>query len=582
MMLTATADLDMTLGRIVVDTPYRCKDAVKAVPGSRWDTDLRVWTTPVAWSACLALRAEYGAGLIIGDELRAWAMDVVERKSAVTEARNSLIPLEPLPFLPGFAGLLPYQGSDALSIARAAGQFLVLNETGTGKTRSVAAGLSLLQDRGHDIFPAIVVAPKSVVINWERELRIVFPDAKINICQGTPTKVRKALTPGDADIYLIGWDALKRYSRIAPFGSVKLTDDQKIDKEIQALGLRTFVGDEIHRAKNCKSIRTRAAWAVAHPCQYRIGLTGTPIQETPEDMFGILHTLFPEEYPNKTSFVKRYLNESWNMWGGRDIDGINPAHEVEFFQNYDTLSRRLTKTVVAPWLPDKLQEDRWVELPSKLRKAYDEMKLKMIAQLEDGTMPAESAMVQTGRLIQLANSWGSMDADGKFHMEMPSPKVEAFMEDALDGDFDGHQVVVFSDSRQLIDLLAEQMTKKKLGYVIITGDVTGSDRQAAVDAFQAGEAQFCLLTRAGGEGITLTAADIMVRLMRPWSYTVHTQVEDRVHRLGSEKHEAITYIDYITADTVEVGQRKRLVSKGAAAQEVLRDAEILDLLKGTI
>jgi SNF2 family DNA or RNA helicase len=71
----------------------------------------------------------------------------------------------------------------------------------------------------------------------------------------------------------------------------------------------------------------------------------------------------------------------------------------------------------------------------------------------------------------------------------------------------------------------------------------------------------------------------MVRLVRPWSYTVYTQAEDRVHRIGSERHEVINYIDYVTEDTVEEVQLIRLNSKEARAQEVLRDRDLLELLK---
>jgi SNF2 family DNA or RNA helicase len=294
----------------------------------------------------------------------------------------------------------------------------------------------------------------------------------------------------------------------------------------------------------------------------------------------VLHLLFPEEYPTKTQYVERFLNVEWNIWGGRDITGLNPLHGEEFMDNFRTRSRRLTKEVVLPFLPKKVYETRWVTLPTKLRKAYADMEKTLVAELEDSTMVAENALVRAGRLTQLANAYGEMTDDGRFLMSFPSPKVEAFMEDVTEGDFLGQQVVVFSDSKELLSLLEHEMSKKKVEHVIITGDVTGDDRQHAIDTFQEGKAQFCLLTRAGGEGITLTAASTMVRLMRSWSHTVHTQVEDRTHRIGSEIHDVVTYIDYITDDTIEMGQMVRLNAKEARAQEVLRDADLLALIKG--
>lgn len=578
MMLTATADVDADLGRIAVATPYTSKEAVKAVPGARWNVSKKIWTVPLSWTACLALRAEFGKGLTIGDELRAWASDMRERKESFFEQRNSLTPVEELPELPGFEGMFEHQMSNALLIQRAVGNCLILDETGTGKTRGVCAGLALLTHQGANIFPAMIIAPKSVLINWQRELEPYFPDKDIRVVQGTPAKMRDAIAPG-GDIYVMGWGSLRKYSRMAPYGSKAMTDAQKTDKEIQALGLRTIVADEIHRAKSCEAQQTRCLWAAADPCSFRIGLTGTPVQETPDDLYGILRALFPTDFPTKTSYRDRWISYEWNLWGGLDINGFKAERKEEFFKIFDGLSRRLTKEVVLPFLPDKIYERRWVDMLPKQRRAYEEMKDDFVTRLESSTMAADSPMVQMGRLLQLANSMGDLDADGKFVMTGPSPKIDAFLEDAICGDFDGHQVVVFSDSRELLDLLEVEMTKAKLDFVVINGDVTGADRQAAIDIFQEGKVQYCLLSRAGGEGITLTAADIMVRLTRPWSYTTHTQVEDRVHRIGAENHDSVTYIDYFTRDSVEIAQDRRREKKGINAQEVLRDDEILEMLR---
>jgi len=205
----------------------------------------------------------------------------------------------------------------------------------------------------------------------------------------------------------------------------------------------------------------------------------------------------------------------------------------------------------------------------------------MVAELEGGThVEAQSVLDRATRLIQLANASGEMDEHGQFWMKLPSPKIEAFLDDVGDGDFEGKQVVVFSDSRQLIDLLDQEMVRKKIPHTAITGAVTGDDRQKAMDEFQSGAVPFILITRAGGEGITLTAASVMVRLTRSWSYIAHTQAEDRVHRIGSEKHESILYVDYITQDTLETGVIARLNAKKERATDALGDAELLAMLKG--
>lgn len=583
--------------RIVVTTPFVMKEHVKAVPGAKWNNTTREWTVPLSWTACLALRDEY-PDMVIGPNLREWALSVGVNKRWLRSARLNVdlnsddVHLNKLVGEDEFQWLYPHQRSDALSIYMAGGSFLLMNEVGVGKTAASLAGLRLLDIASAegslvDPFPVLVVAPKSMLRTWEREIRKAFPDAwgegrrSISIVDGTPAKVRTALEPGH-DFYIVGWELLRRYSRLAPYGSTAMPAGANVDKELNALGFSTIIGDEIHRVSTPDSQRSRAFKYLTHRVNYRIGLTGTPIQEGGIDLWHILHCIAPHEYATKGSYISRYLLEEWGDWGERIIGGLNPARDEEFRKNFDAVTRRMT-TDILPNLPPVIESVRWVTLPPKHRKAYESMRNHLIAEVEGGTLTAQNQLVKAGRLVQLANSLGELtvheDGTETFTMTDESPKLDAFMEDISNGDYEGHQVVVFSDSKQLLNFLGDRLEKANKTFVEITGDVTGDDRQRAMDEFQAGEKQFCLLTRAGGEGITLTAADIMVRLVRPWSYRVDVQAAARIRRIGSEIHEHISYIDYVVENTMDEEIIVRLNTKGEAAEEVLRDSELLDMLR---
>jgi len=570
-------------GRIMVSTSYRFKESVKAVPGAKWHNEEKWWSVPLSWPSALALRAEFGTELEIGPELTDWGYKVAPAKATLALLRTALEleddGTDQYPVgKPGFSDLYPYQlvGGHLINLA---GRYLFFDQTGTGKTRTALAGLSLLEE-SRAIFPVLIVAPKSMLRTWRSEIRGFFPTASVQIVEGTPAQVDAALAE-TADFYIVSYDTARLRSRHAPFPSVSLADKEKVDGPLQKIAFKSIIVDEVHRAKNPKAKQTRALWYLARDVKNVIGLTGTPIQDTPEDLWSVLRLIVPDEYPVKTGYIERYCNVSYNVWGGREILGINPHRSEEFFRNLDTRCRRVTKEAVLPFLPEKVYETRWVTLPKPHRKMYDDFERTMFTKTIDGTdtIAVGTVLEKAGRLIQIANAAGHVDAAGVFHMDGDnSPKVDALMEDIANGDYEDQQVVVFSDSKVLLDLVAARMVKAKIEFTSITGDVTGEDRDEAMEAFQNGKVQFILLTRAGGEGITLTAASTMVRLVRSWSYTVHTQAEDRVHRIGSEIHDSVLYVDYIVEDTVEEGQLAKLSGKEARAQEVLRDKDLMAMI----
>jgi len=149
------------------------------------------------------------------------------------------------------------------------------------------------------------------------------------------------------------------------------------------------------------------------------------------------------------------------------------------------------------------------------------------------------------------------------------------------GDFGDDSVAVCAVSRQLIEILSARLTKEGIAHGLITGSITAEDRQKAIDDFQSGKTKWILFTvQAGGVGVTLTAGRRLVMLQRPWSLVDHKQALDRIHRIGSEIHDSVIIMDYVTEGTIEERVLQVLETKADNFEQIVKDKDkLLELLK---
>ena len=228
-------------------------------------------------------------------------------------------------------------------------------------------------------------------------------------------------------------------------------------------------------------------------------------------------------------------------------------------------------------------------LSGKQRTAYNQMEKEMIAKVDGGTIVAENSLTASLRLRQLASAYGEVisqidwsgltpkdygklldTVDGQVKLSEPSSKLDE-LEVVLQELGPDRQAVIFAESRQLIELAAARLPDDSYGFV--TGAVSLQERAASIARFQAGELKYMLVTTsAGGEGITLTAADVAIFLQRPWSAVANKQCEDRLHRIG-QKGQSVTYIDLVTSGTVEEQVFEALERKAGRLQDVVQDPD---------
>jgi SNF2 family DNA or RNA helicase len=591
-------ELDESGKYIYITADWRYKELCKSIPGASYDNKVQQWRLPVSWSACLALRSTFKDDLALGSNLTAWATH--ERDTRV-DPSNALRDIEVLPDGEGDDDLFPHQRAGVKFLATAK-RALLADEPGLGKTAQAIRALKKLQEDGTEPFPALIVCPNTLKKNWEREFTKWWPEVKVQVIKGTATQRRKQFAE-EADVYVINWESLRSHSRLAPYGSVALArcsacgghDDRVSEvrcevhqRELNVIDFQSVIADEMHRSKEPKSKQTRALWAASGNAEIRFALTGTPVANNVLDMWSILHWLSPDEWPSKTRWIDRMVDTMLNAFGGMMVLGVKPSMEQEFHAAINPRMRRMLKQRVLPWLPEMMFERRDVEMSVKQAKAYKDMREHMIAELEGvgETVVAPSVLTQTTRLHQFASSFAEMVTDEttleqKIILAEPSCKVDAVMDDIKEGDFGDDSVAVAAVSRQLIELLSARMTKEGIAHGLITGAQTEDERTRAIDDFQSGKIKWILFTvQAGGVGVTLTAARRLIMLQRPWSLVDHKQALDRIHRIGSEIHDSVIIMDYVTEGTIEERVLQVLETKADNFEQIVRDKDkLLELLK---
>lgn len=580
--------------KIDVVIPSMYKDLLTSIPGAYYSSKTMGWTVPLTYVAYLALNTTFKHELKVGERLQGWYEALIHDKIGPSLALRDLVESQ------GYSDLYPHQNAGVRFLTTAE-RALLCDGLGSGKTRTTFSSIKRLFETGKNPFPVLVVAPNSTKISWKREIEEVWPGLTVTVVNGSLAQRRKQFKD-PAHVYIMNWEAVAGHSRLAKYGNIALKKcvecggaDEKVTaakchvhlKELNHIDFQTVIADEAHRMKDGASQQTRALKAATGDAKYRFALTGTPVANTPDDLWSILNWMYPDAFPSKTKFIDRYLDVSLNAYGAMTVLGIKSHMEPEFFAFLDPILRRMPKEVILPFLPPVVYERRDVEMAPKQKKAYEQMRDKMVAELDNGDLlVTTSPLTKMTRLLQFSLAYAEMvdveitGEDGTKRIEQkaflsePSSTLDAFMDD-IEG-FGEESVIVFSASKQLINLLGKRMEKAGIRHGRITGDEDSIERQIHMDNFQEGKTQFILCTTgAGGTGITLTRASTAVYLGRPWSNIESEQSEGRNHRLGSEVHEKITYIDYVTKDTVQEAVFDALFNKTVQLQTILRDADLI-------
>jgi SNF2 family DNA or RNA helicase len=579
--------------KIIVTAGFHQRDIMAQMPGARHHGS-NTWHIPLTWAACITLRGLFSQELEIGPGLKAWGWETLRNRIQPALALRDAMELPPgsaeeaLNLIesgvePGGSGfhLNPYQRADAAFLATAR-QALLANEPGLGKSGAAIRAVQLLEALEEGPLPVCVICPNSLKLTvWKQELAMWAPEYTVTVVDGPASQRRKQLEE-KSDFKIINWEAVRLHSRLAKYGMVALTDNDRTPKELNKLEFRTVIMDEAHRLAHPRdSKQCRAAWAVAHGAEFRFALTGTPVADNAGDFWGILHGLMPDSFPAKTKYLDRYATVTLNLWGGAEVTGLDPGHEAEFRQITNPVWRRIPKKAALPFLPEKLPTQfRMTPMTPAQTRLYRKMEEEMLVQLDDGqVLAAPGQLAVLTRLTQFAAACAKIDESGEVQLATPSCKVND-LADLLE-EMGEEPLVVAAVSRKLIELASVKLRELNITHGLITGAQDINERARTVTAFQSGELRCVLLTLgAGSEGITLTRASTILFMQSSWRPLENEQAEGRIHRIGSEGHSCIRVLEQITPGTVEEGKLRALKDKGYRIEEIIKDKDALHKLLG--
>jgi len=412
------------------------------------------------------------------------------------------------------AELRPYQveGLTWLQNLRAHGVGGILaDDMGLGKTLQTIAHILKEKKEGRLTRPALIVAPTSLIPNWDREIRKFAPALRAHCFHGAD-RHEAWDDAGDADIIVTSYPILCR--------------DEELLSKVQ---YHMVVLDEAQTIKNLAS-RTHVA-ARSIDAEHRLCLSGTPVENHLGELWALLDFANPGLLGNEMHFGRFYRVP---IEKGKNEERLLALREMVA----PYILRRIKKDV-AKELPPKTEVMRPIDLRGGQRELYESIRVAAHAEvrrlikkkgLAASTVPILGALTKLRqvccdpRLVRM-NAVGNVRESAKYNMFFE------LLETQLEG---GHRVLVFSQFTSMLSLLASGLRDRKIPFSQLTGKTV--DRAAAVHEFESGQARVFLISlRAGGTGLTLTSADVVIHYDPWWNPAVQAQATDRAYRIGQQK-----------------------------------------------
>ena len=433
---------------------------------------------------------------------------------------------------------------------------ILADDMGLGKTIQVIAFLLSVHKPGME---SLVVVPASVLYNWVDEVKRFAPSLKAKVIAGTPEK-RMELLGCPADIYITTYDMLKR--------DLELYNSKDFE---------TLIADEAQFIKNPKTLNAKAIKEIKS--KNRFALTGTPIENSLTELWSIFDFILP-------GYLYSYRK-------------FNKLYEVPIVKDDNKERAEALRKQISPFLLRRMKSDVLTELPEKTvtnlyaELMYDQKRLYMAHLLKaQGLLELDTGfsnnrlkiLAQLTHLRQICCHPALFIEDyagnsGKLILALETIQM------AIDS---GHRILLFSQFTSMLSILMKELDALSLRYFYLDGTVSPANRLDMSNRFNSGERDLFLISmKAGGTGLNLTGADVVIHYDPWWNPAVMDQASDRAHRFG-QKH-PVQVFNLVTRDTIEqkimdLHDRKRnlvdsVISEGGHFLSAMSETEIVELFR---
>lgn len=391
-------------------------------------------------------------------------------------------------------------------------RLLIGDEPGLGKT---------LQSIGivdtASAYPCLVICPSSLKINWQREFEKFTNKKALVLDNATRTSWPYLLGMGMFSVAIVNYESLKKFFVWDIKGGKTFSlKDVVFNRDINIF--KSVIMDESHRLKDPSAQQTMFTRGIVEGKEWRILLSGTPVVNHAQDLVAQLAIMgrLLSDFGGRGKFLADY--------------GENENLSELSAKLYDTCMIRREKAKVLTQLPDKQRTDLHVEISN--RDEYDLAAADLAAYLREYTQCSDREIRRKMRMEALVKFMTLRSLASKGKVKQATDFIRNFLAN-------GKPLIVFCSLKEIVKALQKQFPDA----VRVTGDDSLAEKQAAVDAFQSGEAQLIICSiKAAGVGLTLTASSNVAFLELAWTYADCCQCEDRAHRIGQKNNVNCYYL----------------------------------------